>query len=140
MTVLESDSVLDTPTITFAELPVLGANLAGGTFCGLTTLKNGAHAAVVLLPNKLHKRLGWQQAVDWARDAGGELPSRPVAALLYANAKPQFDDQWYWTGEAAGWDASYAWGCLFGDGNQFNHLKSYEGGVRAVRLLALDAA
>jgi len=37
-------------TIALAALPPLGADLGGGKFAGLTTRKDGTHAAVVLLP------------------------------------------------------------------------------------------
>lgn len=36
-------------SLTLAELPTLGAELAGGTFAGIVMESNGKHVAVVLL-------------------------------------------------------------------------------------------
>ena len=98
-------------TITIAALPAIGAALAGGTFADLT----------------------WQQAGEWAAEQGGLLPTRPVAALLFANVKAQLQPEWHWTADEH--SASYAWDCTFSDGNQFSLRKSYEGSAVAVRRL-----
>jgi hypothetical protein len=126
-----------TATLSFASLPALGAELEGGIFAGVTTLPTGQHAAVILLPNKAQERMTWQQSMAWADEVGGQLPSRPVAALLYANAKAQFEPDWHWTNEEYG--ASYAWLCHFRNGAQSYRHKSYEGCARAVRLIHLAA-
>lgn len=132
-------------TISFASLPALGAELEGGIFSGITTLKDGTHAAVILLPNKAQKRMTWKKATAWAEEVGGQLPSRPVAALLYANAKPHLDPAWHWTSDTLDQDtgddsdASYAWLCNFSRGYQGNYRKSDEGAARAVRLIHLTA-
>ncbi len=134
-----------TATISFASLSSLGAELEGGIFAGITTLKDGTHAAVILLPNKAQGRMSWEAAITWAEEAGGQLPSRPVAALLYANAKPHFEEAWHWTSDTLDQDtgdkadASYAWLCYFRDGLQCYYLKGAEGAARAVRLIHLTA-
>ncbi len=125
-----------TPSITLASLPAMGADLDGGIFAGLTTQKDGTHCAVVLLPEQGEK-LTWKKAMNWAKKLGAELPSRPVAALLFANVKTQLRPVWHWTGEED--DASYAWSCGFDDGYQGNDRKSYEGSAVAVRLIPLTA-
>jgi len=126
-----------TATTQFATLPVIGGAFEGGLFAGLTTDKEGRHFAVTLLPDKPAKRLPWKKAVDWAASVDGTLPTRPVAALLFANAKDQFDPDWQWTSEA--FDGSYAWIQYFGYGGQSYGHKSYEGQARAVRLIHLSA-
>jgi len=131
-------------TVTFAAIATLalGADLDGGKFAGVTTLKDGTHCAVVVLPNKADKHLEWDAAMTWAKEAGGQLPTRPVAALLYANAKDQFERTWYWTSDElqadTGYedDASFAWYCNF-LGHQSNNRKSAEGAAVAVRLIPL---
>lgn len=121
-------------TITFSQLPALGADLDGGTFAGLTTRKDGTHCAVVLLPVKPSKKLAWKPAMAWAKKQNGELPTRPVAALLFANVKDKLEHTWHWTSDDDD-DASYAWYCFFSHGSQgFSH-KSYEGSVVAVRFI-----
>ena len=119
--------------ISFTALPPLGAELEGGIFCGLTTLQDGTHAAVILLPNRAQERMTWTQATHWVDEIGGQLPTRPVAALLFANAKDQFDEDWYWTAET--FDGSYAWCQYFDDGSQTCGNRSLKGCARAVRRL-----
>ena len=85
-------------TISLANLPAIGGDLEGGTFAGLTTTPNGAHVAVVLLPGA-GTDLTWTKAKAWAKKQGGELPSRPVAALLFANIKSALQPRWHWTSD-----------------------------------------
>jgi hypothetical protein len=120
-----------------SELPELGAPLADGIFSGLTTKKDGTHCAVVLLPAKPSERLDWKAAMKWAEDIDAELPTRPVAALLFANLGDQFEKHWHWTSESCDFDGSYAWNQYFDRGTQLSLHKSYEGRCRAVRLIPL---
>lgn len=121
-------------TITFSALPALGVDLDEGTFAGCVTLPGGRLVAVVLLPGPgCAERVRWQQAMDWAASRMGELPTRPVAALLFANVTEKLDPYWHWTSEQ--WDATIAWGCDFGDGLQGTSHKSYEGRAVAVRYI-----
>lgn len=122
-------------TISFASLPALGADLEGGTFECIFTRPDGTHCAVVLLPGQ-GKDLTWEQAKAWAAEQGGELPSRPVAALLFANAKAKLEPEWHWTADE--YNASYAWSCDFGLGYQSLTRKSYEGSAVAVRCIPLN--
>jgi len=136
----------ETKSIAFAVVATLaiGAPIEGGTFAGVVTLKDGAHVAVVLLANKPDKRLKWAKAMAWAKSVGGVLPTRPVAALLYANCKPEFERTWHWTSETLDADtgskddASYAWGCYFGTGSQYYDDVGSTGAARAVRLIHLE--
>lgn len=131
------DTATSTPTITITALPAIGADLVGGTFFGITTGKDGIHYAATLLPAKSEKRLTWKKAMDWAVKQGGMLPSRTVAALLFANLKEPLEPTWHWTSDED--DASCAWFCGFGNGLQNNLHKSYEGSGVAVRLIPLTA-
>lgn len=121
----------------FATLAALaiGADHENGKFAGLITLQDGKHVAVILLPNKSDKRLMWADAMAWATEAGGQLPTRPVAALLYANLKSEFAEEWHWTNETATWDESCAWVCSFGNGDLFSGHKDVYYAARAVRLI-----
>lgn len=122
--------------MSITDLPAIGQLLNGGTFAGLTTKPDGTHCAVVLLPGT-GTDLTWTKAKAWAKKQGGELPSRPVAALLFANVKASLQLGWHWTSEE--YDASLAWLCYFGNGGQIFSLKSYEGGAVAVRQIPLTA-
>lgn len=74
-----------------------------------------------------------------ARTAGGQLPSRQVAALLYTNARQTIEPDWYWTDETEG--SSDAWFCGFYCGLQGGlhgcRYRSYVGCAVAVRLIPL---
>jgi hypothetical protein len=118
-----------------SALPALLQPLEGGLFAGVITLPDGQHYAVMLLGDKPAKRLAWKDAMDWAESVGGHLPTRPIAAMLFANAKDQFEEAWHWTAES--FDGSCAWGLNFLNGNQNCYRKSYEGRARAVRLIQL---
>lgn len=123
-----------TISISLSTIPALGAALHGGTFAGLITRKDGSHCAVILLPDQ-GADLTWKKACNWAQKLGAELPSRPIAALLFANVKDQLRPKRHWTSES--YDASYAWSCHFSHGYQGDNHKSYEGAAVAVRLIPL---
>jgi hypothetical protein len=122
--------------LTLDMLPALGEALDGGIFAGITTTKEGVHVAVVLLPSR-GEDLNWQAAQEWAKDAGGELPSRPVAALLFANVKKHLLGGWHWTSESDG--ASWAWHCGFDYGAQYGSLRAAELSAVAVRQIPLSS-
>lgn len=125
-----------TLTIAFAALPPVGTALEGGTFAGITTQPDGSHHAVILLPDHGEK-LTWKKAMNWAKKLGAELPTRPVASMLFANVKAQLKPAWHWTSEED--DASYAWLCNFGYGFVDSNHKSFEGSAVAVRLIPITA-
>ena len=120
--------------MSITDLPALGQPLDGGTFAGLTTKPDGTHCAVVLLPDN-GTDLTWAKAKTKAKKQGGELPSRPVAALLFANIKASLQPKWHWTSEE--YDASYVWLCNFGYGPQTYSYKSFKGSAVAVRYIKI---
>ena len=125
-------------SISLANLPALGAPLDGGIFVGVITQPDGTHSAVTLLPDRAQD-LTWQAAKDWAAGLNAQLPTRPMAALIFANTQDRPQEDWHWTCEEVKNLASYAWGCNFGDGYQGYDHKSYEGAAVAVRLIHITA-
>ncbi len=125
-------------TTTPSALPALGAPLDGGIFAGLVTQPDGTHAAVALLPVRA-TRLNWQAATDWASGLNAQLPTRQMMAAIRANTQDRPQSGWHWTSESHEEDASFAWGCYFHDGSQYNGPKSYEGSAVAVRLIHITA-
>jgi hypothetical protein len=113
----------------------LGSPLEGGTFQGILTLPSGVHVAVVLLADKPDEELNWADAKKWAESVGGELPARPAAAMLFANAKAQFEPEWHWTSEA--YSGSYAWLQYFSYGYQSAGYVTSKSCARAVRMIPL---
>ena len=120
--------------MSITDLPAIGQPLDGGTFAGLTTKPDGTHCAVVLLPDN-GTDLTWAKAKTWAKKQGGELPSRPVAALLFANIKASLQPKWHWTSDE--YDASYVWLCNFGYGPQTYSYKRFKGSAVAVRYIKI---
>ncbi len=120
--------------ITFAELPALGAPLEAGKFAGVSTQADGTHVAVLLLPDQASD-IEWANATEWAAQLGGLLPTRPIAAMLFANVKSLLRPDWHWTSDEE--SASYAWYCNFYYGYQYYLHKSFEGSAVAVRLIPL---
>lgn len=118
----------------FTDLPALGEPLEGGVFAGIVTMPDGTHVAVVLLPGR-GEDLNHPAAVAWAQERGGQLPTRHIAAPLFANVKHLLKPEWHWCLETEG--ASYAWYCYFSlGGTQYRFgLKSFEGSAVAVRLI-----
>lgn len=126
-----------TKSIQFAVIAALalGAPLEGGTFAGVITLPNGTHAAVVLLADKPSEELNWADAKKWAESVGGELPARPAAAMLFANAKAQFEAEWHWTSEAYSGSGAWVQGFDYG-GQNTSHVDNHNC-ARAVRMIPL---
>jgi hypothetical protein len=127
-----------TTAISFTKLPAVGAPLDGGIFVGVITQPDGTHSAVALLPDHAED-VTWQAAKDWAAGLNAQLPTRPMAALIFANTQDRPQSGWHWTSEEHKDHASFAWSCYFGYGDQFNDHGSYEGSAVAVRLIHITA-
>ena len=123
-------------SIQFAALPALGTEFEGGIFAGITTQKDGTHAAVILLPDRAEE-LTWKKAMAWAEKLNATLPTRPVAALLFANVQPALSPEWHWTADE--YNASYAGLCTFHYGYQNYLHKVSELAAVAVRCIPLTA-
>jgi hypothetical protein len=131
-----------TPQATNATiLPTLGSPLHGGLYAGITTNKDGSAYALILLPDEPSEALPWSKALDWAYSLGddADLPTRPEAALLFANLPGQFRQTWHWTNEQPASYSDYAWYQDFIYGTQNFSLKSAELRARAVRRLPIQS-
>jgi hypothetical protein len=87
---------------------------------------------VILLPGEAES-VNWQDAVAWATERGGELPTRREQSLLFANLKDGFESAWYWSGERHEENSGWAWYQSFGYGGQNGGAQRYEFRARAVR-------
>lgn len=121
----------------FKDIPALGQPLDGGIFVGIITQPDGTHCAVTLLPHRA-TGLNWEAATQWAASLNAQLPTRPMAALIFANTQDRPKSGWHWTSDELEEDASYAWFCTFGRGTQSYYLKSPEADAVAVRLLPIE--
>ena len=115
---------------TDTALPQIGAAFEGGIYAGLTIHDNTPMALVLLAGDVEDKQ--WKDAITWAKDQGGELPSRFDALVLFTNLRSEFKDYDYWLATPdAGDDA--AWCQDFDGGGQFYWHKDSELRARAVR-------
>ncbi len=112
----------------------------GEHYAGAVLDANGEHMHhLVLMAARPDAEVTWKDALEWAEQAGGALPTRQEQALLFANCKPHLQPRWHWSCEEHEEDASYAWHCYFDDGLQTLTHKSYEGSAVAVRQIPLTA-
>jgi hypothetical protein len=107
----------------------------GEHYAGLLLDSEGrpSHHLVLLAGDA--EELTWPKAVEWAKAAGGDLPTRPEQALLFANLKVQFEKEWYWSSQEHEDNSSCAWTQAFSNGLQSYTGKSAQQRARAVRRL-----
>src|SRR3990167_4907962 len=106
-------------------------------WAGIILSKDGApNHHLILLPGEAGS-VTWAQAKKWAKEAGGELPTRREQSLLFANLKEHFQSAWYWSGEQHATNADWAWMRNFGYGSQDACRKVNPCRARAVRRIKI---
>ena len=92
---------------------------------------------IILLPGD-NDEANWQDALDWAKSIGGDLPNRIEQAMLWANHRDQFKEDWYWSNETHERNSASAWYQSFLNGYQYiNYKGNYNYRARAVRRLEI---
>lgn len=96
------------------------------------------HHWVILLPKMIPSDENWRRCIEWAKDhsprLGSYLGDRWEHALLYANARDQIDNgYWYWTATKHDHEPAWAWLQFFLTGDQYDDLKDLHYRARAVR-------
>lgn len=116
------------------NLPAITLDLASGEECaGLVLTSEGKPSHyLILLPNEA-KDVTFNEAVEWAKEQGGDLPSREEQALLLANLKKHFQPEYYWSGIEHPSNKGYAFVQYFGSGYQDSNGKYDKVRARAVR-------
>ena len=78
-------------------------------------------------------RLTWDEAMDWCKSVGGELPDRQVLLACYINEniRINFKEEYYWS--STEFSTAYAWYQYFGNGGQGTNFKNNTPYVRAVK-------
>jgi len=118
-------------TISFT-LPTLNE---GELYVG-TLITPNKREHIILLPGELDEA-NWHDSKAWAASIGGDLPSRPEQALMFANLRENFNPRWYWSNEQDASDSDYAWGTHFNDGSQTSNYVTAQLRARAVRRLPI---
>ena len=90
-----------------------------------------------LLGPKAPFSLNWNDAIEWCKRVGGELPPRDILLLSYMKEeiKKEFAATYYWS--STEFSATVAWNQYFINGNQNYGTKTNSFYVRAVRRLAI---
>lgn len=105
-----------------------------GIYAGLS-LENERPVALVLLPEEIEA--SWKDAMAWADNQDGALPSRIDALVLFQNLKSEFKEAAYWTSAPYAGDESFAWYQTFDYGFQGYYRKDTKLRARAVRRIAI---
>lgn len=106
----------------------------GEKYAGLV-LEDGVWHHLILLPAAEPKACGWKKAMEWAKENGGDLPTRREQAVLYGNLPEEFEKDWYWSSTPPA-DAGYAWCQDFYSGSQ-NYYSTSKLRARAVRRVTI---
>ena len=128
---LEGMGITPPGVISADVLPRIGEPWQGGIYAGLTIHDNAPHV-LVLLPEEA-ENVNWKDALTWAEQQGGLLPSRFDALVLFENLKGKFQPEWYWTGAQHASYESCAWLQSFHSGYQTYDHKDSNSRARAVR-------
>ena len=108
----------------------------GEVYAGIILGKEEPDYHLILLPGE-QVNVQWKTALDWAKSIGGDLPTRREQSLLFANAKEEFKQAWYWSSETHQTSDGYAWYQYFYDGYQDDTRKDSGYPARAVRRLVI---
>ena len=113
----------------------------GETYIGAIGDKNGDVYHLILL-SAYNAPADHATQIEWAKSVGGDLPTKLEGAMLFANARNQFEREAYWTNETFvdlddPEDTAYAWYQYFDNGTQDYYHKSHRLRARAVRRLPI---
>lgn len=115
-------------------LPRIHSTYDGGTVMGVMAGQDGAPDYLLVLLTEAPEAMPWQKAIDWAKSAGGELPTRREQSVLFGNRRDgQFKAAWYWSSEPYAGDERYAWIQDFYYGDQYGTHKGSLNRAVAVR-------
>jgi hypothetical protein len=96
------------------------------------TLHDGKAVHLIELPGEFTGTHA--EATAWAKEQGGELPSRIDGIVLFEAAKKgEYQRDWYWLAPQRADAPDYAWCQDFGDGGQDWDYVSFRYRARAVR-------
>lgn len=106
---------------------------SGEMYIGSFINADGTGHHTILLPGDKDDG-NWQDAMDWAKEKGGDLPNRIEQAMLFVNHKELFEADIYWSNTTHHNNSEWAWSHTFHTGIQHYDPKIYDDcRARAVR-------
>jgi len=108
---------------------------SGETYIGAITSAAGVTTHLILLPGETSGN--WKKCMEWAGSLGGDLPSRVEQALLFADFKDQFQDDWYWSNTEFSTASAWYQDFYYGNQSTYHKVSSYCR-ARAVRRLIIQ--
>ena len=127
----------DVPMIAIAGSVNMPQLQKGERFIGSYSGPDGKVTLAILMPGE-KKNVTWPDAQTWAKEQGGDLPSRVEGLLLYLHHRDQFQkDDVLWLNEQHADFSGYAWGQSFGYGGQDYWSKDGKLLARAVRRVTI---
>lgn len=109
------------------------------TYIGFYSDKDGARVDFWLLDGD-NDDATHEAQLEWAKSIGGDLPNRIEQAMLWANHRDQFKNDWYWSNEIHHAESGWAWYQYFYYGYQSYYHRNNELRARAVRREKQNAA
>jgi len=107
----------------------------GETYAGLILDPAGDYHLILMAGES--PSATWEQAKQFAKKHGGELPNRRELRLLLVNAKDQFHPDYYWSGEQHASYSGFAWYQRFDNGTQGTTDRNSKHRARLVRRLPI---
>jgi len=98
---------------------------------------DGSITHTILMPES-KVDINWKDAMAWAKEQDGDLPTRAELILLYENYSDKFEARAYWSNTQHASTSSYAWFQNFNYGYQDHTRKDGELRARAVRRLVIQ--
>ena len=82
------------------------------------------------------KKMNWQEAMDWAKEQGGRLPTKfELQALAESGEIPEDKKaDWYWSASSVSGTTGCAWCVCLSLGGTYYDVKSYANGGGALCL------
>jgi len=91
--------------------------------------------ALYLAPKETERVLTWNEAMEYCKSLGGELPTLGELQYLYDNYKEEIQPTHYWSSSQA--SATNSWSMHFSNGLRSSSYKPLTTRVRAVRRVSL---
>lgn len=108
----------------------------GEIYAGAIINPDGTGNHIVLLDGELTDS-EWDDAMEWAKKQGGDLPNRVEQALLFDKLKDRFKERAYWSNTQHASGSDYAWSQHFLSGDQHYWGKDNLLRARAVRRVSI---